>query len=92
MELMSTNFHIIVLVTTFIVYIYFKLSKDANEHNKKSNLIFILLTPVILYTANYFYNKQKLEKINNDISDISNISDVSSDLLSIPYPQSTNDS
>lgn len=90
---MNINFHIIVFVTTIIVYIFFRVSKDPNEYNKKSNLIFVLLTPIILYVGNYFYNKQHLHLQEYDVnSDIISDNNTSSDLLSVPYPQSTTDS
>lgn len=88
------NIHIIVIVLTIIVYIYLKTTKNDNNKTKKNNFIYILLTPIILYTGNYFYTNYNIQK-DIDVSSssstrsLSNTIDNSDDLLSIPYPQST---
>jgi hypothetical protein len=84
------NFHIIVILLTIFTYIYLRSYKQTTPSNK-SNLIYILLVPITLYTGYYYYYKNKNIPVVSDISNTLSVSN-SSDLLSIPYPQSTTSS
>ena len=84
------NFHVIVLIVTIVVYIYFR--RSYSNTNKKSNLIYILLTPILLYTGRFLYKKNVSTNNFNDTSSVYKTSDSNSDLLSTPFPQSTIDS
>lgn len=88
--MITRNFHIFVIVATLAVYIILKSykSNDDNE-SQKSNLIYILLIPIILYSGNYFLTKNTDSmSVNNQ----SNNSSISEELLSIPYPVSSDSS
>ena len=88
--MITRNFHIFVIVATLAVYIILKSYKsNDNDESHKSNLIYVLLTPIILYSGNYFLTK------NTDslsVDNQSNSSSISEELLSIPYPVSSDSS
>jgi hypothetical protein len=87
--MITRNFHIFVIVATLAVYIILKSYKTSDDNNSnKSNLIYVLLTPLILYSGNYFLTKDT-GIISNNPSTNSSISEV---LLSIPYPASSDSS
>jgi uncharacterized membrane protein len=82
------NFHIFVAIITFVFYIFLRIYKSSvqNKKNKtSSNLLYVLFLPVILYLTHFlFYNK------NINIEEKVNVkSNISEDLLSIPYPESS---
>lgn len=83
---MDTNFHAFVFITTIVFYIILRsYKKKEPEHKKTSNLIYVLAIPVMLYGGHYFFYKDK-QVITND-SQLTEISShTSEDLLSIPYP------
>lgn len=87
--MITQNFHIFVIVATLAVYIILKSYKsndESSDNSNKSNLIYVLLTPIILYSGNYFLTKNtELTSTNNP----SNNSSISEELLSIPYPVSS---
>lgn len=92
------NFHIFVAIITCIFYIFLRIykseiiSKNTDNKNKKSsNLLYVLFLPAILYLTNFMFYKQ-----NNLIGEIKvvegggmNNINISEDLLSIPYPESS---
>lgn len=84
------NFHTLVILFTILTYIYFK--TQLQRKKGKSNLIYILSVPIILYSGFYYY-KYTLSDGDNHPNFIekpsSNNSESNSDLLSIPYPQSS---
>lgn len=83
---MDTNFHTLVFIFTLVVYIILRSYKKLNtDDSKSSNLIYVLLVPVILYSGNYYFNITKLNK--KDTLRVSG--SMSEDLLSIPYPVSS---
>jgi hypothetical protein len=87
--MITRNFHIFVIVATLAVYIILKSYKTSDDNNSnKSNLIYVLLTPLILYSGNYFLTKDT-EVISNNQSTNSSMSE---ELLSIPYPVSSDSS
>lgn len=87
--MITRNFHIFVIVATLVVYIILKSYKTSDDNNSnKSNLIYVLLTPLILYSGNYFLTKDT-EVISNNQSTNSSMSE---ELLSIPYPVSSDSS
>lgn len=92
---MEGNFHAFVFIMTIAAYVYFKNSKkDTEKHKpKKSNLIYVLSVPLILYTGFYFYKSKQVN--SNDILDHSSTAPSyidNDDLLSIPYPISSESS
>lgn len=96
---MNNSYHVFVIITTVIVYIFLSSKKNDKDDSKEISIVYLLSTPVILYSGYYFlYNPiTKLEEtgFNSNIStkhsvfknDIINYSD---DLLSDPYPVSSN--
>ena len=84
------NFHIFVAIITFVFYVFLRIYKSSvqNKKNKtSSNLLYVLFLPVILYLTHFlFYNKNINieEKVNVNVK-----SNISEDLLSIPYPESS---
>jgi hypothetical protein len=88
---MDTNFHAFVFISTIVVYIILRSYKKSNVEDKKaSNLIYILLVPVILYSGQYYFNKNTNITQNLNKYSISQIKEsLSDDLLSAPYPVSS---
>lgn len=84
------NFHTLVILSTILTYIYFK--TQLQRKKGKSNLIYIISVPIILYSGFYYYkytlpgdnHPNFIEKPASNTKSESN-----SDLLSIPYPQSS---
>jgi hypothetical protein len=89
---MEGNFHAFVFIMTLVAYVYFKNSKkEEKTPNKKSNLIYVLSVPIVLYTGFYFYkSKNNNTTIQDNISQSSIIDN--DELLSIPYPVSSESS
>lgn len=91
---MDANFHAFVFISTIVFYVILRsYKKKEPEHKKTSNLIYVLLVPVILYGGNYFlYKKDNIPlSLNNNVPS-STSSSHSEDLLSIPYPISSDTS
>jgi hypothetical protein len=86
---MDTNFHAFVFISTIVVYIILRSYKKSETEDKKtSNLIYVLLVPVILYGGHYYFNKNPNTIPNKD--SISQIKEsISDDLLTAPYPVSS---
>jgi hypothetical protein len=83
---MDTNFHAFVFIATIVFYIILRSYKKKEPEDKKhSNLIYVLLVPIILYTGNYFYQKNK----QNVLSIQEQPQSISEDLLTTPYPVSS---
>lgn len=88
---MDTNFHAFVFITTIVFYIVLRsYKKKEPEHKKTSNLIYVLAVPIILYGGHYYLYKDKPIAIKSDLTEIT--SHTSEDLLSIPYPISSDTS
>jgi multisubunit Na+/H+ antiporter MnhB subunit len=87
---MNINFHAFVFTSTIIVYIILKSYKKSKpEYKKTSNLIYVLLVPVVLYSGNYYFNKN-INQQNILIETQSSINDaMSENLLTKPYPISS---
>lgn len=92
------NFHIFVLISTCVFYVILRFYKSdiQNEKRKtvggKSNFIYVLFVPVMLYILNFMYKiKEYSSSTSQNLSDnILMTSDMSEQpLLSIPYPEST---
>lgn len=85
---MDTNFHAFVFITTIVFYIILRsYKKKEPEHKKTSNLIYVLAIPIILYGGHYFFYKDKDKSVTLNNSQLTEISShTSEDLLSIPYP------
>jgi hypothetical protein len=92
------NFHIFVLISTCVFYVILRFYKSdiQNEKRKtvgsKSNFIYVLFVPVMLYILNFMYKiKEYSSGASQNLSDdIIMTSDMSEQpLLSIPYPEST---
>lgn len=92
------NFHIFVLISTCVFYVILRFYKSdiQNEKRKtvksKSNFIYVLFVPVMLYILNFMYKiKEYSSSASQNLSDnIMMTSDMSEQsLLSIPYPEST---
>lgn len=88
---MDNNYHIFVIITTILVYIFLSSKK---KENKEGFIMYLLYTPMVLYAGYYFFYSPyiKLEKTgsNLDISTRQSIINYSDDLLSDPYPVSSN--
>lgn len=86
---MNTNFHALVFISTIIVYIILRSYKKAEPDSKKtSNLIYVLLVPIILYGGHYYFTKQS----NNIVIDEIPQNNISEDILTTPYPVSSDTS
>ena len=92
------NFHIFVLISTCVFYVILRFYKSDIQNTKrktvggKSNFIYVLFVPVMLYILNFMYKiKEHSYGTSQNLSDnILMTSDMSEQpLLSIPYPEST---
>ena len=92
------NFHIFVLISTCMFYVILRFYKSDIQNAKrktvggKSNFIYVLFVPVMLYILNFMYKiKEHSSGTSQNLSDnILMTSDMSEQpLLSIPYPEST---
>lgn len=92
------NFHIFVLISTCVFYVILRFYKSDIQNAKrktvggKSNFIYVLFVPVMLYILNFMYKiKEHSYGTSQNLSDnILMTSDMSEQpLLSIPYPEST---
>lgn len=93
------NFHIFVAIITFVFYVFLRIYKSSVTLNKKnktsSNLLYVLFLPTVLYLSHLlFYNKYGNGGDGNGNGNLqinlpSKIKDISEDLLSIPYPESS---
>ena len=100
---MDNNYHIFVIITTIIIYIFLT-SRKRDKNKDNSDFMYLFYVPIILYCGFYFFYSPKSKYIKSDIksSDISgtNVSHVlhisqpnnfySEELLSDPYPTSSN--
>lgn len=102
---MDNNYHIFVVITTIIVYIFLS-SKKKESKDETNNIMYLLYIPAILYGGYYFFYSTPTKPENiGSISDTFTIPSVkeislapnsqlnyvqSDDLLSDPYPSSTN--
>ena len=96
---MDNNYHIFVIITTIISYIFLT-SRKRDKNKDNSNFIYLFYIPIILYGGFYFFYSPKSKDVKLDIkSNISgtNVSHVSQpnnfyseELLSDPYPTSSN--
>lgn len=98
------NFHIFVVISTIVFYILLRFYKYTIQKKQrgsapKSNLIYVLFVPAILYLAQFMYNFQNGKMTQSkDVLDIvpkntlvgNNMEDfVSDSLLSTPFPESS---
>jgi len=102
---MDNNYHIFVVITTIIFYIFLSSKKkDTNETNTDTNIMYLLYVPAILYGGYYFFYTPKPENLGSSVSSdvVPSVKEISiapiseqmyipsDDLLSDPYPSSTN--
>ena len=100
------NFHIFVLISTIIFYVVLRMYKrNVKEQNVgKSNLLYVLFLPFIMYLYHFMYGVPKsttvlpemndLQKISNNINTLQENSIFDSirssePLLTSPFPEST---
>ena len=91
------NFHIFVLISTCIFYVILRFYKseirsDRKKMEGKSNFIYVLSIPVMLYILNFMYKvKEYSSGPSQNLSDnMITTSDMSEQpLLTMPYPEST---
>ena len=98
------NFHVFVLIVTIVFYIILRFYKHTVENERrngkpKSNFIYVLFVPVILYLARFMYIsvEGKNTNINTDtgiivgggINGIGTVGILSESLLSMPFPESS---
>ena len=88
---MDTNFHAFVFISTIVVYIILRSYKKSESEDKKtSNLIYVLIVPVILYGGHYYFNKNTNTIPTPTKDSISQIKEsIPDDLLTAPYPVSS---
>ena len=66
------NFHVFVLIITIVFYIILRFYKHTVENEKKngkpkSNFIYILFVPFILYLTRFMYVSSPSENVNTNI-------------------------
>lgn len=79
------NFHVFVLLSTLLYYLLLRSYKnsviaDKSKIRKKSNLIYLLFLPILMYIFYYLFLKREQKSIN--ITEQMS----SEDLMSRPYP------
>jgi ABC-type uncharacterized transport system YnjBCD permease subunit len=95
------NFHTFVLIATVSVYILLLIYKrkfSTDKKSKRSNLIYVLIVPCILYLYNFIYGKESvnISQLQDKASDMNIITggsifdDVSTEpLLTSPFPETS---
>ena len=98
------NFHVFVLIATIVFYIILRFYKHTVENERrngkpKSNFIYILFVPVILYLTRFMYISVEGKNTNTNtntgiiagggINGIGNVGILSESLLSMPFPESS---
>ena len=93
------NFHIFVIITTIVFYIIlrtykYQIQTESEKYSKtnKSNLIYVLFIPGMLYLTKFIFidKSQEIIETNTVLKIKPEMSQISSDtLLSIPYPESS---
>ena len=102
---MNNNYHIFVIITTIIVYIFLSSRKKNDDDDEdKSSIMYLLYVPAVLYGGYYFYynpyntKPSALTSHSDMYISLAPISQpyidkpiyYSDDLLSDPYPTSSN--
>jgi len=100
---MDNNYHIFVVITTIIVYIFLSSKKKESNDETSTNIMYLLYIPVILYGGYYIFysNPTKPENLGSSVSSDVSVKEISlapisqtyvpsDNLLSDPYPSSTN--
>jgi hypothetical protein len=88
------NFHMFVLISTVVFYILLKIyKKSINKRNKrKSNLVYVLIVPAIMYLYHFMYIQKDVTHTNNiniSVASTSNTPLPSESLLTSPFPESS---
>jgi heme/copper-type cytochrome/quinol oxidase subunit 2 len=87
----NMNFHIFVAIITCVFYVFLRIYKsniqNDNKKKSKSNFLYILFIPIVLYITHFLYSKSNENTINQ--IEKPNSLEISEDLLSIPYPESS---
>lgn len=95
------NFNIFVAIITCVFYVFLRIYKrdilKDKKQKSKSHFLYILFVPAVLYLTNFiFYNSKITDKdiisVNSNTGgggNIKNTLNISEDLLSIPYPESS---
>lgn len=87
LQILNSNFYIVVLISTILGYLVLKYNK-TNSEKPKSNLIYVLLIPIIMCSIKYYCNSEGQLDININ-TNTNSINSSSSEILSGVYPAST---
>ena len=82
------NYHYFVLITTIVFYIILRMYKhQIKTESKNSNLVYVLFVPVILYLAQFMYDRNDFSTVvyNRPIKADS----ITQSILTAPYPDSS---
>lgn len=78
------DFHLFVFISTVIFYIILLMYRKSlnipikSKMKRSSNLIYVLLIPILMYSYNYFIQNKKIDQRD--------ITESSESLLTKPYP------
>lgn len=88
------NYHYFVLITTIIFYIILRMYKhQIKTESKNSNLVYVLFVPVILYLAQFMYDRNDFSTVGANIINNQHIKadSITQSILTAPYPDSSID-
>lgn len=103
--IMDNNYHIFVVISTIIVYVFLSSRKNENKYETNTSIMYILYVPIVLYGGYYFFNSPstKLESVESSLDSVPSVKNISisklqvdnpvyysDNLLSDPYPSSSN--
>lgn len=88
------NFHMFVLISTVIFYILLRIYKKSINKGKKkqSNLIYVLIVPLMMYLYHFMYIEKDVRQVDNVIDKLETVVQStlpSESLLTSPFPESS---
>lgn len=87
---MNNSYHIFVIITTIIIYIFLNSKKERDSESESSAFMYIFYVPIVLYGGYYFLNTPKsISKAVSDVS-INSASQASSQAVSHVVSQASN--
>ena len=88
------NYHYFVLIITIVFYIILRMYKhQIKTESKNSNLVYVLFVPVILYLAQFMYDRNDSSTVGANIinNQVIKADSITQSILTAPYPDSSID-
>ena len=87
----NKHFYWFVILTTIMLYMYLRWKRNQQQsNNPKSNLVYLLLWPLSLYSIHHLFLSKKSTTTppNQFLTPANNNTSSSTELMSSPYPNS----